>query len=594
MATNIHDEQTSLVHSCNDDATSRDSTTDIDQETTPTRVPLTKKRSKWQFRSIGSSQLVIILVWGFIINCSLRLTLYKLEYPHFKLERDEEENSFSPWQVHWNDVIFNTTFAISCPIAGLIAEIFVGRYKLISYSLRGLWLLFITGCVLSICEYCLPKAGELIFYVQFFLVVVPGYVMKGAFLANAIPLGIDQITDGAHTNICAFIMWLVWSTLGCSDGSASVLAPVIYKCSQIRTSDVILILSLLPVLLLSVGLLIDFFLSHKLIQEPVGINPVSLIFRVMKYASKHKFPVQRSAFTFCESEKPSRMDNGKAKYGGPFTTEQVEDVKTFWRILAMILIMSIFYFPLAPMLESTADLEKHFSFYNTQTRCREASTNSIYTPYAFITYSIPLYELLIYPCLRDTGPSILQSAGIGAAVTVSTSVYGTIVEITRQVLTNGTVHCMFTQPYLYIESGINHLIVGVPFKFLLGFILIVLYVSIFKFICAQAPYNMKGLLIGLSYMLITIFTVLGSVLYTAWHDAWFGFMHMYTCGTWFYLTTLVVGVVFCLLFSWFVRWYKERERDEIASTRKMVEDLYYKYDKKSKNKVGSRILPYQL
>ena len=28
-------------------------------------------------------------------------------------------------------------------------------------------------------------------------------------------------------------------------------------------------------------------------------------------------------------------------------------------------------------------------------------------------FSIPLYELLIYPCLRNRGPSILQSAGIG-------------------------------------------------------------------------------------------------------------------------------------------------------------------------------------
>ena len=40
-----------------------------------------------------------------------------------------------------------------------------------------------------------------------------------------------------------------------------------------------------------------------------------------------------SAFTYCEDELPSRMDLGKEKYGGPFTTEPVEDVKAFYGIL---------------------------------------------------------------------------------------------------------------------------------------------------------------------------------------------------------------------------------------------------------------------
>ena len=41
----------------------------------------------------------------------------------------------------------------------------------------------------------------------------------------------------------------------------------------------------------------------------------------------------------------SRIDLGKRKYGGPLTTEQVEDVKTFFQILvilvAIVFIMDI-------------------------------------------------------------------------------------------------------------------------------------------------------------------------------------------------------------------------------------------------------------
>ena len=35
-------------------------------------------------------------------------------------------------------------------------------------------------------------------------------------------------------------------------------------------------------------------------------------------------------------ERPSRIDYTKERYGGPFTTEQVEDVKTFVRILLFL------------------------------------------------------------------------------------------------------------------------------------------------------------------------------------------------------------------------------------------------------------------
>lgn len=39
--------------------------------------------------------------------------------------------------------------------------------------------------------------------------------------------------------------------------------------------------------------------------------------------------MHRSALTYWDDTKPSRLDLGKTKYGGPFSTEEVEDVKTF-------------------------------------------------------------------------------------------------------------------------------------------------------------------------------------------------------------------------------------------------------------------------
>ena len=56
---------------------------------------------------------------------------------------------------------------------------------------------------------------------------------------------------------------------------------------------------------------------------------------------RNKHPQNRSAFTYCEDEVISRIDYGKSKYGGPFTTEQVEDVNTFYKIVPMVIIGGI-------------------------------------------------------------------------------------------------------------------------------------------------------------------------------------------------------------------------------------------------------------
>ena len=70
--------------------------------------------------------------------------------------------------------------------------------------------------------------------------------------------------------------------------------------------------------------------------EPPGFNPYKSVYGVTKFAYQHKVPLRRSAFTYTGDEFPSRMDHGKQKYGGPFTTKEVEDVKAFWGILKVV------------------------------------------------------------------------------------------------------------------------------------------------------------------------------------------------------------------------------------------------------------------
>ena len=72
---------------------------------------------------------------------------------------------------------------------------------------------------------------------------------------------------------------------------------------------------------------------------------MKIICEVLKYSWKHKIPELRSALTYWENDIPSRIDLGKDKYGGPFTYEEVENVKSFFRLL--LLILSLFGFQLS-------------------------------------------------------------------------------------------------------------------------------------------------------------------------------------------------------------------------------------------------------
>ena len=284
----------------------------------------------------------------------------------------------------------------------------------------------------------------------------------------------DQIISGTHTNISAFLQWLGWATFSGLAVSA-ITASISYNCSNLSESEISMIFSLFSVFLFSVGLVLDFCFHHKLVKEPVTVNPMSLIFKVLKYAAKHKHPVQRSAFTYCENEQPTRLDYGKSKYGGPFTTEQVEDVKTFWRILLVILVLSTFALPFIQQLDSASTMEKYLS----ESKCTQVVSRAVSAPTSTIMFCIPLYELLIYPCLRNRGPSILQSAGIGAAALIVSSVYGIIFETVKKALNNA---CMFRE-----MGHVLDIVFAIPFNHLLGFTAAVMFKSSIEFVCAQAP-----------------------------------------------------------------------------------------------------------
>ena len=74
----------------------------------------------------------------------------------------------------------------------------------------------------------------------------------------------------------------------------------------------------------------DCLCQHWLDRTHKVTNPIKLIIQVLNYTRKHSYPERRSAFTYIDEEQPTRMD--LEKFGGPFTEEEVVDVKTILRL----------------------------------------------------------------------------------------------------------------------------------------------------------------------------------------------------------------------------------------------------------------------
>ena len=155
--------------------------------------------------------------------------------------------------------------------------------------------------------------------------------------ANFIQLGLDQLFEAPSQYLSLFIHFAVCTFYL---GSFYLLAIFLMMfCARINNLVKIAVVAIEMVvgLLLVILLLTSYWKRRWFYSEPGHQNPYRAVYKVIMFAKSHKHPLQRSAFTHCDNYIPSRLDFAKERFGGPFTTEQVENVKTFLRILLVLI-----------------------------------------------------------------------------------------------------------------------------------------------------------------------------------------------------------------------------------------------------------------
>ena len=440
------------------------------------------------------------------------------------------------------------------PIVGWFANARYGNYRVFRVGACLFFSATVVGCICVLILFNVPPhsiVSRVVCDGISLIMYIVGFVGGTACLVTALQLGLDQMPDASSANITSFIAWFVFSI---ALGAWTLDTSFNFSCVGLFNLHVSFltsqVFSLIPVIAMSVLCCSLFLLAPKwLIIEPNCPQSLKTIYQVLKFAAKHKAPLNRSALTYWEEDIPSRMDLGKSRYGGPFTTEEVEDVKTFFKILIISLPIFIILCSLSP--------EIYLDF--CATVCEVGLVYSVtYSPAWVIIIVTLVYEFCIYPLIRNRLPSILKRIGI-----ISFLIF--IVNSVKLVL------AIFIFSYSLELSPWSDKVYSVIFSSIFMFLLN----SILEFICAQSPYKMRGLLLGYTMLLYIISIFVGVILIYICKVvcACVGPYCFITERSLFTALSLVGFVLHCLLATW----YKRRVREEDYDVHRVVEEVYDRY-----------------
>ena len=529
-------------------------------------TPLFHCKLGCQARRVRSKGAVLVLVWSYLSMSS-------------SVCMDSLFQSVVPFRFEILDGVVTAALYL---LAGWLADVYFGRYKVIRASILLIWLGSVLGTLLLVIHLLHPVRGDALKYISAVVAYVCTITGSAGLTVNVVPFGTDQMPGASSEEISAFIHWFAWVVY---TGIASISIINLVSCSGLKGDEANLVCMLFVVAVSSVALCLNFLFQKWLIVEPVCKNPLKTVLSVLKYSATHKHPARRSAFTYWEDEIPSRINIGKSKYGGPFTTEQVEDVKTFFRLLTISIAVIVFLYPLNLCSSSLNYFFAHFQSLKSlpvYEECHDTLLELFRSPQLATVLAVPLYELAIYPLARNWIPSSLKRVGISTLGTVIVASTALSVDMVGHDHTNAREHleCMFVPNNTYISAvdiNMNYFWVGIPLSIIIGIEELIVFTSLFEFICAQTPYDMKGLITGLGFCGLALSEALTGATLLTWVHAWLQPPTYPTCAFWFYLFVILVTVVSLVMFCIVAKWYKKRERNELLHEQRFVEDFYDKY-----------------
>ena len=493
-----------------------------------------QSRVSTRFRHLFSKSVIVVLVWDALMYNYIIYWRYFVFTVYSNVQQSQTANRTA-------GIFFDITycmFFITFSLLGLIADVWTGRYKII---VTGIFLCFfawiLSGVGFIIITYWPNRPLFFVIDALGSLCTLVGYT---GFRANIVQFNIDQLVGASADELSAIIYW------------HSISIPVTFAIFQLgRCSlDFFFLLSYIVLgVIVSVVLITHSFFKHWLEITSLIINPIKLIAKVLNYARKNKYPKNRSALTYWEEDYPSRLDLGKEKYGGPFTVEEVENVKTVLRMIPLMICIV----GLSCADEVYWSLMKGPNPINSSFKSCFISNNTV----KFITpvFLLLIYQILIYPCFNKYIPSMLKRIGLGLVFALATTFsYMVIFKYQKNTLS-----------YFNDLLLIPQILYGVAFALIIP--------TSLEFTIAQSPVEMRGMMVGMSFASLGVGYLIN--INTKYP---FGCDNNSICPSFYYnITRSVVIFIILLVFIVLAKQYKFRVRENEVNIVQIVDEHYERY-----------------
>ena len=509
-----------------------------------------------RWRLLRSKEAITVIVWYAVISLWLQGEGFA---PAYMFNR----SSAGQWT-------YAVCIALSYPIIGLMADMWIGRYKIITFSLWLKWATVVVVTLISslVVIYQQTLMAGTVSDVLVIILTIVEQVGFSTFQVTAIQFGTDQLQDAPRDQLSSFIFWYI-----CVEQVATpivewvnfslYLPKTITELLWALTGWCMIVASLLTLVLV----VKNCFMTRWFVREPGTPNPYRLVYHVVKFAWKHKHPVQRSALSDQE-EKPSRLDYGKCKYGGPFLNEEVENVKILFRLSAVLFSLLGIFILIFSLQDNWQTLVLNHiggrTSHNSLPFLLEAASDTV-----VLGLLIPLHELVIYPLFQKYIPSMVKRILIGAALYLCCALSIFLLDLVGHVK-NRRLDCFYFFPLELSDStetlDLSSYYVLIP-NILYGVATIIFHVSLIEFIVLHSPHSMKGMLLGTYYTVrygVTEAFPLSLQYAFAYHNS----NHPLSCASSYYLMLLIIGLISLILFilvSYKLRNWKRSEEIDIHS-----------------------------
>ena len=434
-------------------------------------------------------------------------------------------------------------------VAGYLGDFLISRYRLVLGGLYSSFVLLIFLLLMVSLQLMSTGYPLVIFKIIYYTV----FTVVGAVRVNLLPFNIDQLIGSSSDELTAVLHW-------------HNLGPLLAHFFVIGVKSAVLghVLWLGNITVCVTAVLVSHGLfNHYLETTPVNtVNPIKLIVRVLCYARKHKYPENRSALTYWEEEAPSRLDLGKDKYGGPFTEEEVEDVKTVLRLIPFV-----FIFGISGGLYGLFTESMSAKLYGCSDQARGQDVVAI----AYIILLIVMLLIFRLSFFRKYIPSMLKRIGMGLTLIVLVNALYAVLAIIGNFQSGEMFHCltvfgtdMSAQKWVYFDDIIQALV------WYMNNVISV------EFLLAQCPKSMRGTLIGLWLCLRILRSDLEFIIFLPFLQ-YMGPDFPLGRGFYFLLTLALLSSLLLVLYIFLAKRYKLRVREVEIPISRIAEDHIIRY-----------------